>query len=429
MTLRPPQCVLVLSLALAKITGSALAATPDAIAIESGATKVAVGAPLTLTPNLNLTPDPDHSESVESESRSKSKSKSKDLPRLPDSTAAAPDPVIDRLIDFQQYRFGLPPPDFDYDAAGPFGAPSVSRRPSWRTYVDHFAPSPKMVLIQSSALARTGHYPIAVLRDVTAENVNLAVSFKILGGDATRSAGMLWRAQSTNEYRSVLVSALHREIRLLRMENRGVTELASVAATFEERDWNFLEVSVQNERVAVWLNERSVLEARNAAPAKPGRVGLITTGDTVALFDDFHVQNGQDRVVRKTRSTAAISPAPILHVTGILTTHADFKTPRSSFLPGSQVRWWVQVADKHQKPMPAAIVECELVSSDGEVLDREKAMTGTDGVSLFMRALATNAPPGVYTVRVKVITHADMPEATYSSGANLKSEVTFEVRR
>src|SRR5438093_9213837 len=153
MTLRPPQCVLVLSLALAKITGSALAATPDAIAIESGATKVAVGAPLTLTPNLNLTPDPDHSESVESESRSKSKSK--DLPRLPDSMAGAPDPVIDRLIDFQQYRFGLPPPDFDYDAAGPFGAPSVSRRPSWRTYVDHFAPSPKMVLIQSPGLART----------------------------------------------------------------------------------------------------------------------------------------------------------------------------------------------------------------------------------------------------------------------------------
>ena len=116
-------------------------------------------------------------------------------------------------------------------------------------------------------------------------------------------------------------------------------------------------------------------------------------------------------------------------MTEILTTHADFKTPRSSFLPGSQVRWWVQVADKHQKPRPAAIVECELVSPDGEVLDREKAMTGTDGVSLFMRALATNAPPGVYTVRVKVITHADMPEATYSSGANLKSEVTFEVRR
>jgi len=285
-----------------------------------------------------------------------------------------------------------------------------------------------MVLIQSSALARAEHYPIAVLRDAIAENVNLSVSFKLLGGDTARGAGLLWRAQNTNDYRSVLVSAHHREIRLLGMEHGRATELAKAKATFDELNWNFLEVSVQGERVTVWLNELNALEMRDATPAKPGRVGLITHGDTVALFDDFHVQNGQGRVARKARPAPALPPAPILHVTDILTTDADFKTLCRSFRPGDQIRWRVHVADEHEKPRAAAIVECELVSPDGKVLDRDKAMTGTDGVSLFTRTLPTNAAPGAYTVRVSGITHADWPEATDSSRANLKSGAPFEVR-
>ncbi len=440
MTLRLLKRVLLLLLGLASVAGSALAATPGTIPIESRADILAVGDALTLTPTptltLTRTRNPSYSERFESESKSRSKSKSekertskrKDPHRPPDSTPAAPGPVLDRLIDFQQYRFGVPPPDFDYETAGPLVAASASDRPSWRTYVDLSAPSPKMVLIHFPVQARAEDFPMAVLRDVTAENVNLAVSFKLLGGDTARSAGLLWRGQGTNGCRSVLVSALHREIRLLRMETGRITELAKATATFDQKDWNFLEVSVQGERVAVWLNERGVLEARDAEPAIPGRVGLITAGDTVALFDDFHVQNGQGRVARKTRPAPALPPAPVLHVTEILTTEADFKTPCRSFQPGAQLRWRVHVADEREKPRSAAIVECELVNPGGEVLGHDKAMTGTDGASLFTRALAADAAPGSYTVRVKLITHADMPEATYSSRASRKSAVPFEVR-
>ena len=140
------------------------------------------------------------------------------------------------------------------------------------------------------------------------------------------------------------------------------------------------------------------------------------------------MQNGQERVARKPRPTAKVARAPTLHVTEILTTHSDFKTPCHSFQPGGHIRWRVQVADEQERPSPAALVECELVGPGGEVFDRDKAMTGTDGVSLFTRALAKDAVAGSYTVRVKVITHADLPEATYSSGANLKSASPFEVR-
>jgi hypothetical protein len=422
-TSRLPQRALVLSLGLASIAGFSLAALPGPRANQSGADNLAAGDSLTPTPTptLDLNPTPNLPEY-------KSRSKIDDPPCTRDSTAVAHGPVIDRLIDFQQYRFGVPPPEFDYDVAGPSGKPSVLGRPSWRTYVDLSAPSPKLVLIQWSTQSRAAGHSIAVLRDATAENVNLAVSFKLLAGDTARSAGLLWRAQSTNDYRSVLVCALHREIRLLKMERGRAVELAKATATINQQDWNFLELSVQGERIVVWLNERSVLETRDAMTAQPGRVGLITDGETVALFDDFQVQTGRSRVVRQSRPIPALPPAPILHATDIFATHSDFKAPRRSFRPGDQIRWRVHVADEHEQPRPASIVGCELVSPDGNVFGHDKAMTGTDGAALFTRALPTNAALGAYTVRVSDITHADLPEATYSSRVNLKSAVPFEVR-
>lgn len=52
--------------------------------------------------------------------------------------ASLPGAGIDRLIDFQQYRFGLPPTEFDYDATGPHGPVLSAGRPLWRTQVDLF---------------------------------------------------------------------------------------------------------------------------------------------------------------------------------------------------------------------------------------------------------------------------------------------------
>lgn len=67
-------------------------------------------------------------------------------------------PPIDRLIDFRQNRYGLPPPEFDYDAAGPLGPVTLGGRPAWRTSVDLFAPSPKFVLTQASAQPGAEHF-------------------------------------------------------------------------------------------------------------------------------------------------------------------------------------------------------------------------------------------------------------------------------
>jgi hypothetical protein len=224
---------------------------------------------------------------------------------------AAPAPGLDRLIDFQQYRFGLTPTEFDYDATGPHGPVLAAGRPLWRTYVDLFAPSPKLVLIQSSALAHADHYPIALLREVNAENLKLAVSFKLLDGQVARSAGVLWRARDKDHYCTILVDGLHHEVHLLLMKGTRPAELAKATAVFDEKEWDSLEISAQGDHVLVWLNDRLVLDAREPALRGAGRVGLVTHADTIAVFDDFYIQSGEGRVVRKPRP----APGPNDHPT------------------------------------------------------------------------------------------------------------------
>jgi hypothetical protein len=206
-------------------------------------------------------------------------------------TAEWSGPVIDRLIDFQQYRFGRVPAEFDYDATGAHGPVLAAGRPMWRIYVDLFAPSPKLVLIQSSALPNADHYPIALLRDVNLRELKMAVGLKILGGSVTGSAGLLWGAQNKDGYHAVLVSGLDHHVRLVRMSKGRPVELGKGKAAFDEKEWNFLEICSQRDRVAVWINDRLILEARGQDLTTAGRVGLITHADTTAVFDDFHIRS------------------------------------------------------------------------------------------------------------------------------------------
>ena len=120
--------------------------------------------------------------------------------------------------------------------------------------------------------------------------------------------------------------------------------------------------------------------------------------------------------------------APTMHVADISMTDADFKTARESFKRAGRVYWTVRIADQNQKPVAAALAECELARTDGAVMGLEKAMTGTDGMALFSRSLPVGAALGRYAVRVKTISHYDLSDATYLPAANLKSLAEFEVR-
>jgi hypothetical protein len=209
---------------------------------------------------------------------------------------------VDLLIDFHQYHYGAVPEEFDYDATGSNGPVLSAGRPFWRVYLDRFAPSPELVLIQAASLAEPDHYPIALLRGVHAKDVTLSVYLKPMGGTMNQSQGLIWRVQDKNSYYAVLASARDSRLHLLKMVHGQPQEIASapiqISVQFEQDaptptwGWYVLKVETEGSRITVWFDGETLIEETDRTFTRSGQVGFITHADSVALFDDFSVQVG-----------------------------------------------------------------------------------------------------------------------------------------
>lgn len=209
---------------------------------------------------------------------------------------------VNLLIDFHQYHYGAVPDEFNYDATGSNGPVLSAGRPFWRVYLDRFAPSPELVLIQAASLSEPDHYPIALLRDVQAKDVTLSAYFKPMGGTMDKSQGLIWRVQDKDNYYALLANALDSRLQLLKMVNGQPQEIASapiqIAVQFEQDaptptwGWYMLKVENAGSRITVWFDGEKTLEATDSTFRRSGKLGFITHADSVALFDDFSVRVG-----------------------------------------------------------------------------------------------------------------------------------------
>jgi hypothetical protein len=222
--------------------------------------------------------------------------------------SANTDSPIDRVIDFRTYHYGAVPDEFEYDATGAHGPVLSSGRPFWRVYVDRFAPSPEFVIIQGAALAELDHYPLALLRDVELQNVTLSVHLKPMGGTLDKSQGLIWRAHDKHNYYAALASALDGKLHLLKMVDGQPQEIAAVPiqmeVQFEQESptpswgWYTLKVEVYQSRITVWFDGERLIEKTDdlfLMFVHAGQVGLITHADSIALFDDFHIETEGNR--------------------------------------------------------------------------------------------------------------------------------------
>jgi hypothetical protein len=351
-------------------------------------------------------------------------------------TAPQP-PAPRRVVDFQNYRFGVTPAEFDYDATGSHGPQLAAGRTMWRTYADLFAPSPKLALIQASALPQLDHYPIALLRDVSAADLMLFAYIKPMGGDLQQSAGLVWRARDRDNYYAALMDAREGRVRLLRVIGGRPQEIAATAAPVQvefqrsapsrERGWYTLRVEAVDDRIRVWVQGEQKLSARDATLQRAGRVGLVTHADSVALFDDLEVQIGRSGfVVPGQRLRPGPSPPQKLHVAEVVATDALYREPTRAF-SGDAAYWRVAILDARGHPVPAVRVHMDVVGPDGAVRARPATMTGSDGLALFRHSLREAENAGVYMVRVTAVSHADRADVQYDPAANVTWSTSFSV--
>lgn len=184
------------------------------------------------------------------------------------------------------------PADFTQATTGQ-GAPG-----QWEVRRDDTAPSKPNMLVQTSDDATSYRFPLCILGNVVARDVELSVKFKTLGGAKDQAAGLVWRFQNASNYYVLRANALENNVVVYKMEHGKRTNLRIKGAG--EKDygmnvpvsggqWHALKVVVEKARYVVHLDGQRLFEVEDSTFTAAGQLGLWTKADSVTAFDDFQV--------------------------------------------------------------------------------------------------------------------------------------------
>ena len=193
-----------------------------------------------------------------------------------------------RKVDFEGDVVGQPPKGLSFGRTGRRGAPG-----NWVVQAE----GTNKVLAQTDPDATRSRFPIAVLTDVTAADVDLAVRFRPLSGRVDQAAGLVWRYRDEDNYYVVRANALEGNVVLYKVANAERTDLPvkgegrtyGKKADVPKDEWSTLRVVARGSRFEVQFNGTKLYEVEDATFAQAGRVGVWTKADSVIQFDDLTV--------------------------------------------------------------------------------------------------------------------------------------------
>lgn len=193
-----------------------------------------------------------------------------------------------RTVTFDDDAVGQPPKGFAFGHTRKTGSPG-----RWLVQQD----AGGKFLAQLDADSARNRFPVAVLSDVSAADVDVSVRFRPVSGRVDQAAGVVWRYQDEDNYYVVRANALEDNVVLYKVQNGSRTDLpvkgegrtygepADVAAN----QWSTLRVVAAGPRFEVYFNGRQLYEVEDGTFASAGRVGVWTKADSVTHFDDLTV--------------------------------------------------------------------------------------------------------------------------------------------
>lgn len=193
-----------------------------------------------------------------------------------------------REVDFSDSAVGQPPKGFEFGHTAKVGAPG-----KWIVQSE----GDNKYLAQVDPDNTRSRYPVAVLADLTAADVDLSVRFKPVSGRVDQAAGLVWRFQNEDNYYIVRANALENNVVLYKVEKGRRTDLPvkgegrtyGKKAQVPSGQWSTLRVIAAGPRFAVYLNDSKLYEVEDSTFSQAGKVGLWTKADSVTQFDDLTI--------------------------------------------------------------------------------------------------------------------------------------------
>lgn len=174
----------------------------------------------------------------------------------------------------------------------------------WEVVKDATAPSKDHVLAQL-AKNSTSTFNLALVRDTNMQDVDLAVSFKAVGGRIDQGGGLVWRANDANNYYIARYNPLEGNYRVYKVVEGRRTELGS-ADIAASPGWHQLRVTMIGDHIRCYYDGSKYLDIHDDEFPASGQVGLWTKADAQTQFDDFRVSAAEHGLLWESAFTTTV---------------------------------------------------------------------------------------------------------------------------
>lgn len=193
-----------------------------------------------------------------------------------------------RKVDFSDDAVGQAPKGFEFGHTAKVGTPG-----KWVVQSE----GSNKYLAQLDPDNTRSRFPVAVVADVRAADVDLSVRFKPVSGRVDQAAGLVWRFQNEDNYYIARANALENNVVLYKVENGKRTDLPveGEGRTYGKKaqvpagQWSTLRVVATGPLFEVHFNGGKLYEVEDTTFKQPGKVGVWTKADSVTQFDDLTV--------------------------------------------------------------------------------------------------------------------------------------------
>ena len=193
-----------------------------------------------------------------------------------------------RKVDFSDDTVGQAPRGFEFGHTAQAGAPG-----KWIVEAE----GGNKYLAQVDADNTRARFPVAVVSDISAADVDLSVRFRPISGRVDQAGGLVWRYRDQDNYYLVRANALENNVVLYKVENGRRTDLPvkGEGRTYGKktdvpaRQWSTLRVVANGRLFEVYFNGAKLYDVEDATFTQPGKVGVWTKADSVTQFDDLTV--------------------------------------------------------------------------------------------------------------------------------------------
>jgi hypothetical protein len=163
------------------------------------------------------------------------------------------------------------------------GMTGLGRPPSWQPVADPDAPD-GWALAETAGDPTDLRFPLCISPQAVTRDFDATLRFKPMSGTRAQVAGLMFRAQSANDYYVVRANSLDNSVRLYRMEKGKRGQLAAKDAPIEAGKWHSLRVIAANERFEVALDGKTLFDVTDRSLPQAGPLGVWSQADSVTRY-------------------------------------------------------------------------------------------------------------------------------------------------